>query len=174
MKYLIYLCLAIALLSTSCSNEVSTFTEVEYNRYTIYPDRFASKNIDLAKFNASLPKWDITKEGLIRHINVYEEDVSANKEYIEEYEVTKGDTSNFNGGLKISLGPIKIDLDGNKNSNTITHQKTTIKVTRQEKSDYLGTVPVYFYDPIIIGREGSNYKLHTYSTGSVNFSIISK
>lgn len=151
-----------------------TLFRKEYNRYTIYPDRFASKNIDLAKFNASLPKWDITKEGLIRYINVYEEDVSANKEYIEEYEVTKGDTSNFNGGLKISLGPIKIDFGGNKNSNTITHQKTTIKVTRQEDSDYLGTVPVYFYDPIIIGKEGSNYKLHTYSTGSVNFSIVSK
>lgn len=48
------------------------------------------------------------------------------------------------------------------------YEKTTVKVTRETKSDDLGGVTIYFYDPLV---EVPALQPHEYNTGTVCFGI---
>lgn len=136
-------------------------------------DKFTSKPVDLNRFSCSLPKWDIEEEGLSRRICIYEEDPSEEKEFMEEYEKETISDGIVKGEVKFNIGVFKVGASASSNKNT-KREKITSKVTRKAGSDHLGTVDMNFYDPILIGRDGENYKLKVYQTGMLNFSITSK
>ncbi|MCI8998162.1 MAG: hypothetical protein HFJ95_04100 [Muribaculaceae bacterium] len=55
---------------------------------------------------------------------------------------------------------------------TTTRENKKYELTRQEEDDALGTIKVYFYDPIIEARVGlDRFILHEYNTGVVSFII---
>lgn len=48
----------------------------------------------------------------------------------------------------------------------------TVTITRKEESDNLGSVKIYFYDPIIESKtSATQYQVRTYNTGNVKFGI---
>lgn len=92
---------------------------------------------------------------------------------MEEYEKETIADGIVKGEVKFNIGIFKVGASASSNKNT-KREKITSKVTRKAGSDHLGTVDMNFYDPIIIGRDGENYKLKVYQTGMLNFSITSK
>lgn len=151
------------------------------NTYKIDPNKFTSKTVYLGANKISFGKWDLSEESIYRYVNILEEDESVEKTYTNTYESTRVHTNKFKGDVKLELGLGESDkISGGAsgevtNSNTIKDNKT-VTIIRKEKSDDLGSVRIYFYDPIITGKfkrffGGINYIMHTYNTGHVTFGI---
>ncbi len=147
--------------------------------YRVNPHNFTAKRVELASHLITLGKWDVSKEALTRLISVYEEDFGTETEYEYAYETTKLKENNFSGGLKFSFPIKKVQAEisgdaGTKNSLTekVTHKT---KVTYKKESDELALrLPIYYYDPIITGKVGDNYRMKTYGTGNIKFGIYVK
>jgi len=154
------------------------------NFYRIDPWRFTSKKVWLKdlKFEPSIGSWDLSEESLYRYVDIYEVDDAGNMETIETtHETTRVKNEKFKKKVKVGVGLDKdIKADGDvsvsvsvDNSNAVKEVRT-ILVKRKETSDYLGSVKMYFYDPIIERRSGREYEVKTYSTGKINFGITAK
>jgi hypothetical protein len=50
-------------------------------------------------------------------------------------------------------------------------KNTTYSVTTQKESDDLGTLSIFFYDPIIVSAEGGKYELFNASNGTVTATL---
>lgn len=142
--------------------------------YKIDPKKFTSRRVDLTKYSISLGKWDLSKEGTERYIRIFEEDKSQTIKETIRYTVTKMNSSKINGSIKIGLGTdfvsgnVSTDISGS----TTTQEEKNYELTRNEEDDALGTIKVYFYDPIIEAPLGPHYFiLHEYNTGVVSFTI---
>lgn len=110
--------------------------------YKIDPDKFTAKRVDLTSRKIALTPWTPEERNLERKISFTEED--DNIETVDTCVV----------------------------ENDVTHDKETIVIKRQNTSDELGTIPLYFYDRIIEGKESDKkYILHWYNTGIVSFGI---
>lgn len=142
--------------------------------YTVDPSKFIAKKYYLGGNKISLGKWDLSEEALYRYINIYEEDVAANITYEESYEMTKMTSAKVNGSVKIGLGTDKItgSFGGETIGSATETVRKTYKIERKEGSDELGKIKIYFYDPLIIGKNGSNYVTRTYHSGSVEIGIV--
>lgn len=140
--------------------------------YTINPSKFTSKRINLMPYRISFGKWDLAKEGMERYVSIYEEDKSISYETTVEYEVTRFSSVKVDGGIKLGLGTsISGEISTGFNSATTKRELKRFTVKRTEEDDWLGTAKIYFYDPIIEERFGSNYIVKTYNTGSITFGI---
>lgn len=147
--------------------------------YAIDPSDFTAKDVFLDE-PIDLGKWHIDEESVYRYIRISEED-SGNEVTVEEtFDLSKAKSSNFNGEVKVSVGMVDVTTNtSTSTANSSTTEKNTKVVTSRklEKSDNLGTVRVYFYDPIIDSKAkhgAQQYRLHTYNTGSVVFGITAK
>lgn len=145
--------------------------------YTIDPNKFTSKRFELSPYELSFGKWNLSEEALYRYVTILEEDESGEKTTSYQYEVTKLLSTKFNGDIKLELGLGKSDkLTGGTStevtSTNTTKETRTVNVTRKEASDNLGSVRIYFYDPIVEAKTSSSqYTMRTYNTGYVTFGI---
>ena len=123
---------------------------------------------------------------MYRYVNIIEEDESIETTYSDEYEVTRIKTNKFNGDIKLDIGigetgSDKVSAEAGAeatNSNTIRETKK-VSIVRKEESDNLGSLKIYFYDPIIekkLPTENGKqkYQIHTYSSGSISFALTAK
>lgn len=154
------------------------FRSAKYT-YTIDPSKFTAKQVDLTSKDISLGKWNIAEESLYRYITFAEEDEGSTSEVTYTIESTKVNSNKFNGDVKLDLGlgssKGSVGVGTEANSSNTTKETKTVKVTRTETSDELGTTTIYFYDPIIESKKSDNeYVMRTYTTGSVNFGIYAK
>ena len=108
-----------------------------------------------------------------------EEDESTEITDTYSYETIKVHASKFSGDIKLEIGLGKNKASGGvstevSSSNTIKETKAAT-VKRNQSSDNLGNVRIYFYDPIIEKSESNgrktSYELHTYNTGYVKFGV---
>jgi len=155
------------------------------NFYWINPQNFTSKQVwlkDLLNLEIPLGRWDISKESLYRYIDVYEKDEEGiMKNITTTYETDRVTGEKFKKNVKVGMGlekDVKINGDVSisisvDNTNTVKEVKT-ISVEKREKSDFLGRIEVYFYDPVIIGKSGNQYEFKTYSTGKINIGLTVK
>lgn len=149
------------------------FRDTKYT-YKIDPRNFKAKRAPIE--NVSFGKWDLSKEGLERYIMIYEEDKKATVSQNIEYEITKFTSSKISNDLKIGLGTSSSGSIGTEfNSSTTTREKRTFTYTYDEADDPLGTIKVYFYDPIIEAILSQNYvDIFSYNTGIVEFGITAR
>lgn len=147
--------------------------------YTIRFDRFKAKDVFFQN-PIDMGKWNIAEEAPFRFIKVSEEDKGREIETKTTYEMTRANSSNFNGDVKLTLGLGKIvNVSGGVSTTTTVSNSTkeTKAITEKwsEGADNLGQVKVYYYDPVIDYAGGSSQiKMHTYNTGSVEFGIVVK
>lgn len=149
--------------------------------YKIDPYKFTSKRVYLNEKNISFGKWDLSEESIYRYVNIMEEDESIESTYSDTYESVRVKADKFNGDVKLTvgLGEGKSISGGASsevtNSNT-TKESKTITIIRKEKSDPLGSIRIYFYDPIIddLYMQLRHCEMHTYNTGIVTFAISVK
>lgn len=145
--------------------------------YSIDPNKFTSKRYEFSPYELSFGKWNLSEEALYRYVTILEEDESVEKTTTYQYEVTKMLSSKFNGDIKLELGlgdgkKITGGASTEATSTNTTKETRTVNVTRKEASDNLGSVRIYFYDPIIEAKTSSSqYKMRTYNTGYVTFGI---
>lgn len=96
------------------------------------------------------------------------------------FDIFADDINRWNGDVKIGIGlndgKSNITTDVGVENETTTTKKVTkvISVTRTNYDDPLGDVSIYFYDPIIEGKSGSQYQMKIYNTGNVLFGVTAK
>lgn len=162
----------------------STWFRRSKNTYRIDPNKFTSKPVFLNAEMISLPKWNIADEAITRIVNISEEDDGSEITSQYTFEESRINSNNFKGDLKLGIGLLNKILNiGAGGSVDITSTNTTkeskkITIKRTETSDILGSIKIYFYDPLIEGvqqsLQGNSYKMHTYQTGSITFGITVK
>lgn len=151
------------------------FTPKKYT-YTINPADFTSKRHDLFSDRIALGKWNIKNESLYRYISILEEDhdgATYTASYSYESAILHSDKFSNTGKVVLGLGDSSIQ--GNvvtevSDSNSTKTIKTAT-VTRIESSDHLGSVRIYFYDPIAEYSELEISEMYTYNTGCVRFGV---
>ncbi|WP_302983809.1 hypothetical protein [uncultured Muribaculum sp.] len=156
-------------------------TMFRHSKYTyrIDPKKFTAKRVKLYDREIMLGKWDLAIEALEKYISIFEEDKGTQYEYTNTYEVTRLSSIMVNGSLKYGLGTnfdrsVNPSIEiGTTNSTTIKETKTST-VRRSEKDDALGTIKVYFYDPIVLEKTDTGYVVQSYNTGVVNFGLMVK
>ncbi len=159
----------------------TTFRHSKYT-YRIDPNKFTSKDIYLADNTINLGKWDISEEALFRYVTISEEDESAEITETYTYDMSMALKKNFKGSTKVGIGLKSTGSIGSEtevNETTTTRETKTYTIKRKQKSDPLGVVKIYFYEPIINNYwMGSMrrmfYDIHTYNTGYVTFGIMVK
>ncbi len=123
----------------------------------------------------SFGKWDLSQEATTRYVSFSEGDTGATLTETYSYEMIRTSTKKVSGGIKYGLGLEDINANGEVNvegtdSNTRRETKQ-FTITRTDGDDQLGHVRIYFYDPIIESRNGSQYNVRTYTTGIVTFGV---
>ena len=150
------------------------FTPKKYT-YTINPLDFTSKRLNLFSDRIALGKWDIKNESLYRYISILEEDEGTTYTVTYDYESAIAHSEKFSdsGKLVIGLGEssaqggVETEVTNSNSTKTTKHGS----VTRVESSDHLGSVRLYFYDPIAEYSELETSVMYTYNTGCVKFGI---
>lgn len=142
--------------------------------YSIDPRKFTAKKVDLSDKNISFGKWDLSQEATERYVAIYEEDKEATYEYNMSYEMNIMTSSKVNGSIKLGLGTNIGNIGTDINISTSTKKTKSFTMRRSEKDDALGTVKIYFYDPIINRRIGNNYDVMAYNTGIIKFGLCVK
>ena len=140
--------------------------------YTINPDKFTKKRVDLSSLNLSLGSWNIKDESLDRYIRICEEDGGEQASQIFELDWSLINPEWFDGDRKLYLGdsPIVVEKPiGGASSNI---KKTEVTLSTFSDDDNLGTKTINFYDPVIIEKSNNGYLLQAYNTGIVTFGII--
>ncbi len=166
-----------------------TKVHVKYRNKTLVKDRqwvftvdeetcFAPKWIDA---NIALPKWDISQQSGILNIKMFEYDNEQTDVYT--FNVVSSFSNDFDlqvegqfeSGDKDSKakGTIKGSYGYNGSKTTTQKYETTIK----KGSDDLGTILVYYPDPIILSpgtnRNGqSGYNVKEYSSSFIHMLIV--
>lgn len=140
--------------------------------YSIDPQKFTSKKVDLEQNQISFGKWDLSQEALERYVSIFEEDKSTTEENSIEYELTKLTSAKVNGDIKVGIGTGgSSEVSSEINTSTTSKETKKYSYTRKEEDDALGTAKIYFYDPIIESKSGNDYIIRTYNTGIVTFGI---
>lgn len=153
-------------------------TKIRHSRYTYHidPADFTAKRCFIPKEKRlSFGKWDLSQEATTRYVSFSEGDTGATLTETYSYEMIRTSTKKVSGGVKYGLGLEDINANGEINvegtdSNTRRETKQ-FTITRTDGDDQLGHVRIYFYDPIIESRNGSQYNVRTYTTGIVTFGL---
>lgn len=110
-------------------------------------------------------------------VTILEEDESDVKTTSYQYEVVNVLSTKFNGDVKLELGlgeskKLGANVGVEATSSNTKKEIRTATITRKEESDNLGSVKIYFYDPIIESKtSATQYQVRTYNTGNVKFGI---
>lgn len=154
-----------------------TFFRHSKHIYKIDPNKFTAKRVNLTPNRISFGKWHLAEESIYRYVTILEEDESIENTYENEYETTRVQMDKFKGDVKVGLGLGKININGGveteKTETNSIREKKKVIVRRKEASDHLGSVRIYFYDPIIenVLWKGVFHEVYTYNTGIVTFGI---
>mgnify|MGYP006145268743 FL=1 len=158
----------------------STWFRKSKHTYKIDPSKFTSKLVVLPN-PIYIGKWDIKNEPLTRYLKIYEDDEGEELIYKETFEMSFAHESNFVGYTKISLGLKEevnstIGVAGNIESPTTITKPIEINVLRSVESDYLGSIKMYFYDPVLqeVSTNTNSVIVHKYDTGSVKVGLVVK
>ncbi len=142
--------------------------------YTIDPNKFTAKRVYLKNKQISFGKWDLSQEALERYISIYEEDKQARYTTTVSHQVTKMTSWKVEGEVKFGFGTENKNsagVSGGGSGSTTKTETKEYKFERDEADDNLGNIKIYFFDPIIDGKSGSDYLVHTYNTGYVSFGL---
>ena len=142
--------------------------------YTINPRNFTSKRVDLSSKGISFGKWDLSKEALERYVSIYEVDKTSSYEFSSTSEMNVMTAAKVNGNVKFGLGTnigATGEIGTDINTSTTRKETKTFTVRRTEEDDALGTIKIYFYDPIILCKSSNGYEVNTYNTGIVKFGL---
>lgn len=152
-------------------------TGIRHSRYTYSMDQrdFTAKKVPLENI-ALGEKWDISQEALNRKIYFYEVDEGTETTETISWDFEKMNSDKFNGDIKLNVGISKNvsgsgSIGGEISSSSTTKGTRTVTIKRSQKSDELGDAVINFYDPLIVGKTGSEYKMKVYNTGIVSFGI---
>lgn len=153
-------------------------TALRHSRYTYHidPNDFTSIRyyIPLEK-KISLGKWDLSTEAATRYVVFSEVDNGTQVTETYKYEMIKASSAKVNGSFKFGLGLSEVGPNGQVsvegNASNTEHETKEVKIVRTDNDDQLGSVRIYFYDPIIESRNGSGYNVRTYNTGIVMFGL---
>jgi len=86
--------------------------------------------------------------------------------------MTKMTSIKVSGNIKFGLGDnVSGGISGEVSSSSTKTDSKEYKFEREEKDDNLGSTKIYFFDPIIDGKNGNDYIVHTYNTGVVTFGL---
>lgn len=154
-------------------------TAFRHSKYTykIDPNKFTTKRFYLTPGEISLGKWNLAEESVYRYVTILEEDESVAKTTSYQYEVVNVLSTKFNGDVKLELGlgeskKLGANVGVETTSSNTKKEIRTVTITRKEESDNLGSVKIYFYDPIIESKtSATQYQVRTYNTGNVKFGI---
>lgn len=72
--------------------------------YSIDPNKFTAKKVDLSSNDISLGKWDLSKEAMERYVSIYETDNEETIETTSTYEMNELTSTKVNGSIKFGLG----------------------------------------------------------------------
>lgn len=144
--------------------------------YSIDPNKFTPKRVDLSSRGISFGKWDLSQEAMERYVSIYEEDIARNETITYTYEMNTMTSSKINGNIKFGLGTNlpSGDIGTELNSSTTKKIYKSITTTRTEGDDALGTIKIYFYDPIILNKTSTGYEVFSYNTGIVTFGLTAR
>ncbi|MFV0506293.1 MAG: hypothetical protein ACK5L5_06230 [Bacteroidales bacterium] len=155
----------------------STWFRHSKNTYTINPRNFTARDVYLRDL-VDMGKWDISEEALYRYVKIYEEDATEEVEETTTYEMSVARKENFSGNAKIGIGlkKVNVDVGGSASSENSTTTKITKTVTTKRTlgSDLLGSVRIYFYDPIVESVYSTVYRQRSYNTGSIKFGVTAR
>lgn len=159
------------------------------NYYDVDPNDLRSKWFYPVQNRGSyitLNPWDLYIKSLSIHMDITETDesetIETTKSVVDEYankldfsaELKGSSTTSTIAGTSVNSGQNTFKLGyGFSQTNT---SSSTCKVTVQTKSDDLGTLSYFFYDPIIrqeiINNGSLRYKLYNVSNGTVEATIL--
>lgn len=145
--------------------------------YRIDPNKFTAKRYYLTPGEISFGKWNLAEESVYRYVTIIEEDESVKKKTSFQYEVVNVLSTKFNGDVKLELGigestKLGAGVGIEATSSNTKKEIRTATIIRKEKSDHLGSVKIYFYDPIIESKtSATKCQMRTYNTGNVKFGI---
>lgn len=147
--------------------------------YSIDPKLFTAKTYVLPR-SVSLGKWNLKSEALYREIIVSEEDEGETITQTYNFDTEKMRSTAFSGNYKLNLGTsestngseIGVGVNGTRTQTEKIQRSVT--VTHTNRSDQLGSVLVYFYDPIVEEVTNGVANPKEYSVGSVSFIITAK
>lgn len=158
----------------------STWFRRSKHTYTIDPANFTSKTVILSN-PVTLGKWDISKESLTRYVRIFEEDEGIEITHEESQVMAFAHKSNFNGSTKISLGLKDVvsgeqGVAGGVESSTSETRSIKTITKRNQGSDALGQVKMYFYDPVIqnVTASSNTSIINTYNSGVVSIGMVVK
>ena len=112
--------------------------------------------------------WDVSEQSLSKKIFV--------SEFDEQETVTRTETmsSEFlvgaNASAELKLRILDLKLGGkveNKESKSVSYTITT-----QTGADNMGSLSLFFYDPIIVSANGGKYELFNISNGTVTATFV--
>ncbi len=160
--------------NTTYTREHKTWFSHSKYTHTIDPKKFTVKRVYLKDKQISFGKWDLSEEALHRYISIFEEDKVGKYTTTVTHQMTKMTGIKVNGSIKFGLGDqakVSGDIGGEVSHSTTKTESKEYKFERQEADDNLGTTKIYFFDPIIDGKSGNDYLVHTYNTGIVTFGL---
>lgn len=168
-------------ISYSYSKKHKTWFHRTRHTYVINVNDFKAKDV-IFDSPIDMGKWNIAEEALYRTVKIRECDKGKEITKSVTYSNEKMKSRNFKGDLKVSLGfNIKVvnantSADISKETESKNTDKITTTVTEKwtETSDDLGSVRIYYYDPVIEGMNGASPIVKTYNTGSVEFGVFVK
>ena len=159
---------------TTYTYQHSTWFRHSKYTYKIDPNKFTAKRVYLKSKQISFGKWDLSQEALERYVSIFEEDKEAKYVTTVSHQVTKMTSWKIAGEVKFGFGTgnkHSAGASGEVSGSTTKTESKEYTFERNEKDDNLGGIKIYFFDPIIDGKSGSNYLVHTYNTGYVSFGL---
>ncbi len=132
----------------------------------------------------ALEKWDVSEESMNINFQIIERDDAETIEKSYSYKNTYSNSLNFKIDAGIGLSDkLKIDLGFGYTSTNSTEKTETTKILTTKNSDDLGTLTLYFSDPIL--RTNANEKkigdgpwffdnAYTMSNGAVTMQVLPK
>lgn len=133
-----------------------------------------------------LEKWDVAQEAMNLNFQIFERDDSETIEKSYSYKNTYANSTNFK--IDIGLGNIikqivKLDLGFGYSSNKSTEKTESTKIVTTKTSDDLGSLTLYFSDPILRTSSGKKKidnspwffsDAYTISNGAVTMQVLPK
>jgi hypothetical protein len=135
-----------------------------------------AKKVFLKDINqeVSMGKWNIQEESLKRTIKVFEADRDIETSETYSFEAVNVHKANFSGNVKLNIGVAETGYTAGYNYENTTKETKSVTVKYRDGDDGLGTFELYFYDPVIWNKNGSNYEIKTYNSGGFKFGVIVK
>lgn len=114
-------------------------------------------------------------------MRIFEEDEGIEITHEESHVMAFAHKSNFNGSTKISLGLKDVvsgeqGVAGGVESSTSETRSIKTITKRNQGSDALGQVKMYFYDPVIqnVTASSNTSIINTYNSGVVSIGMVVK